>query len=41
MPTLLQDCLDRGEPVGGFLIQDEWMDVGHGEQLKAAREGTS
>jgi dTDP-glucose pyrophosphorylase len=41
MPALLQECLDRGEPVGGFLIEDEWMDVGHGEQLKAAREGTS
>jgi dTDP-glucose pyrophosphorylase len=40
MPALIQDCLDRGESVGGFLIEDDWLDVGHGEQLKAAREGT-
>ena len=41
MPSLIQACLAEGEPVGAFLIEDEWMDVGQGEQLKAAREGTS
>jgi dTDP-glucose pyrophosphorylase len=41
MPALIEACLAQGEPVGAFLIEDEWMDVGHGEQLKAAREGSS
>jgi dTDP-glucose pyrophosphorylase len=40
MPALIQECLAQGDPVGAFLIEDEWMDVGQGEQLKAAREGT-
>jgi dTDP-glucose pyrophosphorylase len=41
MPALIQECLAQGEAVGGFLIEDEWMDVGLGEQLRLAREGTS
>ncbi len=36
---IFQDCLDRGEPVGAFKIEDEWIDVGERERLKQAREG--
>ena len=37
---LFQQCLDRNLKVGAHLIEDEWMDVGHHDELKKAREGT-
>lgn len=37
---LLEECLQHGEPVGAFEIEEDWIDVGHGEQLKQAQEGT-
>lgn len=37
MPGLVQDCLDRGELVRPFAIEDEWIDVGQHEQLRLAR----
>ena len=35
--TLLEGCLDRGEPVRAFEIEDDWIDVGQREQLKLAQ----
>ncbi len=37
MPDLIGDALDRGEPVGAFTIDDDWIDVGQREQLDQAR----
>jgi NDP-sugar pyrophosphorylase family protein len=39
MPELIGDAIDRGEPVGAFEIQDDWIDVGQREQLDRARGG--
>ena len=39
MPELLTDALERGEPVGAFEIEDDWIDVGQREQLDRARGG--
>ena len=38
-PDILGDAIDRGEFVGAFEIEDDWLDVGHREQLAKAREG--
>jgi dTDP-glucose pyrophosphorylase len=38
-PDILADAIDRGEFVGAFEIEDDWLDVGHREQLAKAREG--
>lgn len=40
MTDLIEDCIDRGDPVGAFEIQEDWIDVGYHAQLKKAREGT-
>jgi dTDP-glucose pyrophosphorylase len=37
MPGLLEDCLARGEAVGVFRIDDDWLDVGRREDLLRAR----
>jgi dTDP-glucose pyrophosphorylase len=37
LPDLVGDALERGEPVGAFIIDDDWIDVGHREQLDQAR----
>jgi dTDP-glucose pyrophosphorylase len=37
LPSLVEECLRRGEPVGAFDLEDEWVDVGHPRQLKEAR----
>jgi dTDP-glucose pyrophosphorylase len=37
LPALLEECLDRGEPVGAFPIEEEWIDVGHPKELRRAR----
>ena len=39
MPDLIADLLARGEPVGAFEIEDDWIDVGQRDQLAAARGG--
>lgn len=36
---LFEDCLKRGEEVGAFYVEEDWIDVGQHEQLKQAREG--
>lgn len=36
-PDLIADLLRQGEPVGAFVIEDEWIDVGQRDQLAAAR----
>ena len=37
LPTLVEECLDRGEAVGAFPIKDDWIDVGHPKELRRAR----
>jgi NDP-sugar pyrophosphorylase family protein len=37
MPDLVADCLDQSEPVGGFLIEGDWVDVGRLDELRRAR----
>ena len=39
LPDLVGDAIDRGEAVGAFAIDDDWIDVGQREQLDRAREG--
>jgi NDP-sugar pyrophosphorylase family protein len=39
MPALIADVLAEGRPVGAFEIEDDWVDVGHREQLATARGG--
>jgi NDP-sugar pyrophosphorylase family protein len=36
MPELIDDCLGRGEAVGGFSIHGDWVDVGRPADLYAA-----
>lgn len=40
LPSLIEDCLTRGEAVGAFPVEDEWIDVGQLDQLRLAREGS-
>jgi dTDP-glucose pyrophosphorylase len=37
--ALFEDCLAKSEPVGAFEIREDWIDVGHREQLKQAQHG--
>jgi dTDP-glucose pyrophosphorylase len=37
LPDVVDDCLSRGEPVGAFDLEDDWVDVGHPKHLKEAR----
>jgi dTDP-glucose pyrophosphorylase len=37
IPSLLDDCLERGEAVGAFFIEDDWLDVGRQQELRRAR----
>jgi dTDP-glucose pyrophosphorylase len=39
MPGLIDRLLLDGRLVGGFEIEDDWIDIGHREQLERAREG--
>ena len=39
MPDLVAGALERGEKVGAFEIEDDWIDVGQREQLVRARGG--
>jgi dTDP-glucose pyrophosphorylase len=38
-PDILGDAIERGEFVGAFEIEDDWLDVGQREELAKAREG--
>ena len=40
LPDLVGDAIDRGESVGAFEIDDDWIDVGQREQLDRARGDT-
>ena len=40
-PTSSASAIDRGEPVGAFEIEDDWIDVGQREQLAARTGGTA
>jgi dTDP-glucose pyrophosphorylase len=35
--SLVEDCLDRGEHVGIFNLEDDWVDVGRPQELQRAR----
>lgn len=37
LPALLEECLERGEHVGVFSLEDDWIDVGRHQELKRAR----
>lgn len=37
LPALFEDCLARGERLGAFGVDGDWIDVGRGEQLREAR----
>ena len=39
MPSLILDCLDRGEVVAVHPIDDDWIDVGRTAELRRARGG--
>jgi dTDP-glucose pyrophosphorylase len=39
MLDVLAGVLERGETVGAFEVDDDWLDVGQREQLRLAREG--
>lgn len=37
LPSLVEECLDKGESVGAFRIEEDWLDVGKPQDLKVAR----
>ncbi len=37
LPDLLADCLARGEPVGAFFLEEDWLDVGQPSELPRPR----
>jgi dTDP-glucose pyrophosphorylase len=37
LPALLEECLERGDPVGAFPISAEWIDIGRESELARAR----
>jgi NDP-sugar pyrophosphorylase family protein len=37
MPSLIEDCLSRGDVVRSYEVADDWIDVGQKEQLRQAR----
>lgn len=37
LPALVEECLDRREPVGAFLIREDWIDIGCHQDLDRAR----
>ncbi|MFZ4764496.1 MAG: nucleotidyltransferase family protein [Roseimicrobium sp.] len=39
--NLFEDCLQRGEHLGAFEVEEDWIDVGQREQLRLAREGVA
>ena len=39
MPDLIGRLLRRGDPVGAWDVDEDWIDVGHRDELARAREG--
>jgi dTDP-glucose pyrophosphorylase len=37
IPALVEDCLARGESVGAFSVEDDWLDIGRPQELQRAR----
>lgn len=37
LTTLLDECLERGEAVGAFHVEEDWIDVGRAPELDRAR----
>jgi NDP-sugar pyrophosphorylase family protein len=37
MPAVLEDCLERGDKVGAFRIDGDWIDIGRPAELRKAR----
>ena len=37
VPALIETCLEKGECVGAFWIEDDWLDVGRQRELRQAR----
>jgi dTDP-glucose pyrophosphorylase len=37
LPAIAEGCLSRGEPVGAFHLQGDWIDVGRATELRRAR----
>ena len=37
LPALVEECIERDEPVGGFRIDKDWIDVGRKAELERAR----
>jgi hypothetical protein len=35
--SLFAEALERGEQIGAFQVLEDWMDVGHRDQLAVAR----
>ena len=35
--ALVEDCLEKGEPVGAFDLDEDWLDVGQHQELRHAR----
>lgn len=40
MPGLIGEAIGRGDPVGAFEVEGDWIDVGQREQLDRARGGS-
>ena len=40
LPTLMEECLRRGEPVRAFPLEEDWVDVGRPPDLERARLGS-
>ncbi len=36
IPALVEDCLAKGQSVGAFRIEDEWLDIGRPQELGRA-----
>lgn len=37
LPALVEECLERQEPVGAFRVESDWIDVGRQTELSRAR----
>ena len=34
---LFEECLDNNEPIGGYIIEEDWADIGMPEELSNAQ----
>jgi len=37
IPSLMEECFSRGEALGAFRIEEDWMDIGRPQELQHAR----